>query len=188
MYIWFRALQNLISTYNNWKTLTWSILCQSWDFNPYSCSTPLFLVVVNAPFNDLMHPVGVRKVVMACFTYFSSFFDITQGAGGRRTCPPFSRGQAWCIHPATHKSSRTLTLSRLPITCSQILDPTFLKMCMGSRRWLILRWVQYGSRKKMEYLHKGLQTVIFNPIRDYKKQDWKQWRCTCSCHLEEEHK
>ena len=174
--------------YNNWKTLTWSILCQSWDFNPYSCSTPLFLVVVNAPFNDLMHPVGVRKVVMACFTCFSSFFDIIQGAGGRQTCPPSSRGQAWRIRPATRKSSRTLTLSHLLITCSQILDPTFLKMCMGSRRWLILRWVQYGSRKKMEYLHKGLQTIIFNPIRDYTKQDWKQWRCTCSCHLEEEQK
>jgi hypothetical protein len=102
-----------------------------------------------------MYPVGVRNFVITSFMSWHSFFVKVQGALGNVTWPFLrSTGQALHILPEHCSSIRMPSESRMPIKWSQTVVATFLKMCMGSNKWLTFNSAQYGSLKNMDNLSK----------------------------------
>ena len=93
--------------------------------------------------------MGVRNLHITSFTFFNSEAVKVNGARLNVTLElVFLIGQASFNQPINYKSSLIARESLDPIRWSNIDDATFLKMCIGSNKWLTFKSHQYGNRKK----------------------------------------
>jgi hypothetical protein len=102
-----------------------------------------------------MHPVGVLiDVITSLISQYSDMLRL-QGALGNVIWPFLrSTGHAERIFPEHCKSIRIANESQMPIKWSHTIVTTFLKMCIGSNKWLILKSSQYGNLKNMDSLQR----------------------------------